>query len=141
MNSLRRRIRIAACLAALPVAGLATELVYTPVNPSFGGNPLNGNWMASSAAAQNLTEDPNQPQPKDQLEQFKDQLQRAVLGRVASSVSGALFDETSRTWIEGTQTFGDFQISVTPFGTNQVQVVITDTVTGSSTSFTVDSQL
>ncbi len=121
--------------------GMANELVYVPVNPSFGGNPNNGNWLSANAGAQNLTKDPNQAGPQNQLEQFKEQLQRAVLGRVASSVSGALFDETNRTWIEGTQTFGDFQISVTPFGTNQVQVVITDITTGSSTSFTVDSQL
>lgn len=122
-------------------AGTANELVYVPVNPSFGGNPNNGNWLSTNASAQNLTEDPNQPAPKNQLEQFKEQLQRAVLGRVASSVSGVLFDEVNRTWVEGTQTFGDFQISVTPFGTNQVEVVITDLVTGSTTSFTVDSQL
>lgn len=120
---------------------MANELVYVPVNPSFGGNPNNGNWLSTNASAQNLTTDPQQPAAKNQLEQFKEQLQRAVLGRVASSVSGALFDEVNRTWIEGTQTFGDFQISVTPFGTNQVEVVITDTVTGSTTSFTVDSQL
>lgn len=120
---------------------MANELVYVPVNPSFGGNPNNGNWLSTNASAQNLTKDPQQPAAKNQLEQFKEQLQRAVLGRVASSVSGALFDEVNRTWVEGTQTFGDFQISVTPFGANQVEVVITDTVSGSTTSFTVDSQL
>ena len=27
----------------------ATELVYTPVNPSFGGNPLNGTWLLNNA--------------------------------------------------------------------------------------------
>jgi len=32
-------------IALLPLVSLglqASELVYTPVNPSFGGNPLNG---------------------------------------------------------------------------------------------------
>ena len=29
----------------------ATELVYTPVNPSFGGNPLNGTWLLNNAQA------------------------------------------------------------------------------------------
>ena len=33
--------------------GQATELVYTPVNPAFGGNPLNGSWMLNNAQAQN----------------------------------------------------------------------------------------
>ena len=27
----------------------ATELVYTPVNPSFGGSPLNGAWLLGNA--------------------------------------------------------------------------------------------
>lgn len=141
MISTRAKQGMLLCLLALAASGAANELVYYPVNPSFGGSPANGSWLSANAAAQNLEKDPNQPKQKDQLEQFKEQLQRAVLGRVASSVSGALFDETNRTWIEGTQTFGDFQISVVPFGASQVQVTITDTTTGSSTSFTVDSQL
>ena len=135
------RAAIAALLALASNGLFATELVYTPVNPSFGGSPSNGTWLAANAAAQNLTKDPNAPEAKNQLEQFKEQLERAVLGRISSSVSGALFDETSRTWIEGTQTFGDFEISVVPVGSDQVTVTITDTVTGGTTSFTVDSQL
>ena len=30
----------------------ATEQVYRPVNPTFGGNPLNGNFLLSTAQAQ-----------------------------------------------------------------------------------------
>ncbi|MBU0583133.1 MAG: curli assembly protein CsgF [Alphaproteobacteria bacterium] len=30
----------------------ASELVYQPTNPSFGGDPLNGNWLLSQATAQ-----------------------------------------------------------------------------------------
>ena len=37
----------------------ATELVYTPVNPSFGGNPLNGTWLLNNAQAQNDHDDPD----------------------------------------------------------------------------------
>ena len=37
----------------------ATELVYTPVNPSFGGSPLNGAWLLGSAQAQNDKKDPD----------------------------------------------------------------------------------
>lgn len=35
------------------------DLVYTPVNPSFGGNPLNGPYLLSNAQAQNGYEDPD----------------------------------------------------------------------------------
>ena len=31
----------------------ATEIIYTPINPSFGGNPLNANMLLSKAQAQN----------------------------------------------------------------------------------------
>lgn len=31
----------------------ANQLVYTPVNPSFGGNPLVASWLLDSARIQN----------------------------------------------------------------------------------------
>jgi curli production assembly/transport component CsgF len=36
--------------AAVPAA--ASEMVYHPVNPTFGGNPLNGSFLLSTAQAQ-----------------------------------------------------------------------------------------
>lgn|SRR4051812_6752828 len=41
-----------ALFAAAPPAASAAELVYRPVNPSFGGDPINGNWLLSQASAQ-----------------------------------------------------------------------------------------
>lgn len=32
--------------------GFASEIVYRPINPSFGGDPINGNWLLSQASAQ-----------------------------------------------------------------------------------------
>ena len=31
----------------------ASQLVYQPINPSFGGNPMNGSMLMSKAQAQN----------------------------------------------------------------------------------------
>lgn len=47
-------LRIIVLSAGLMVgtAAGASELVYTPTNPSLGGNPLNGNWLLSQATAQ-----------------------------------------------------------------------------------------
>lgn len=42
----------AAILSVAPGAALAGQLLYTPVNPSFGGNPLNGSNLLNSAQAQ-----------------------------------------------------------------------------------------
>ena len=41
------------CLSLGPWEVLASELVYCPINPAFGGNPLNYQWLLSSAQAQN----------------------------------------------------------------------------------------
>ncbi|WP_226944972.1 curli assembly protein CsgF, partial [Pseudomonas aeruginosa] len=38
---------------------MATELVYAPVNPSFGGNPLNGTYLLNNATAQDRHKDPD----------------------------------------------------------------------------------
>ncbi|TMP81697.1 curli production assembly protein CsgF, partial [Pseudoalteromonas ruthenica] len=32
---------------------LASELVYTPINPSFGGSPLNASMLLNKAQSQN----------------------------------------------------------------------------------------
>ncbi len=41
----------------LPAVG--SEMVYTPVNPSFGGNPLNGSYLLGNAQAQDDTTAPS----------------------------------------------------------------------------------
>jgi curli production assembly/transport component CsgF len=45
---------IAACtvLAISAAPATASEMVYHPVNPTFGGNPLNGSFLLSTAQAQ-----------------------------------------------------------------------------------------
>lgn len=35
------------------------QLVYTPKNPAFGGDPFHYTWLLNSANAQNKFEDPN----------------------------------------------------------------------------------
>jgi curli production assembly/transport component CsgF len=70
----------------------ATELVYTPVNPSFGGNPLNGTWLLNNAQAQNDYDDPDLPNRTavagtTALERFTSQLQSRLLGQVLDNIS------------------------------------------------------
>ena len=48
-------------LMALSVCASASQLTYTPVNPTFGGNPLNGSYLLSTAQGQgNGTKSGNQ---------------------------------------------------------------------------------
>ena len=43
---------IAALVAIASAPAFASEIVYHPVNPNFGGNPLNGSALLSQAQAQ-----------------------------------------------------------------------------------------
>lgn len=70
----------------------ATELVYTPINPSFGGNPLNGTWLLNNAQAQNDYDDPDlKSRPSvagtSALERFTSQLQSRLLSQLLDNIS------------------------------------------------------
>jgi curli production assembly/transport component CsgF len=70
----------------------ATELVYTPINPSFGGNPLNGTWLLNNAQAQNDFDDPDLKKRTavagtSALERFTSQLQSRLLGQLMDNIA------------------------------------------------------
>lgn len=44
-------------LLAMPLH--AGELIYQPINPSFGGNPLNGSYLLNKAQVQDTHDDPD----------------------------------------------------------------------------------
>ena len=82
----------AALLAACCGQALATELVYTPVNPSFGGNPLNGTWLLNNAQAQNDHDDPSVGSRSafagtSALERFTNQLESRMLSQLLDNVA------------------------------------------------------
>ncbi|MCE1117644.1 MULTISPECIES: curli assembly protein CsgF [Pseudomonas] len=87
--------RVAACLLAAGIGcqALATELVYTPVNPAFGGNPLNGTWLLNNAQAQNDYDDPDLKDRSSAftgtsaLERFTNQLESRMLGQLLDNIS------------------------------------------------------
>lgn len=115
----------------------ASELVHTPVNPSFGGSPLNGNWMLSNAQAQNKRKDPDSVSAysqKSQLEQFNDTLQRTILNRIASAATQSIVDENGNL-VPGTIDTGSFQVSIVDNQDGTITITTTDKNTGSTTSF------
>src|SRR5260370_24839934 len=48
----RESTGVAAVAATATASGVASELVYPPVTPTFGGNQLNGSALLSTAQAQ-----------------------------------------------------------------------------------------
>ncbi|MRI33138.1 curli production assembly protein CsgF [Endozoicomonas sp. OPT23] len=80
----------AALLAVLlPVASAAqaTELVYVPTNPSFGGNPGNGGYLLNNAAASNKHKAPSDDfgfEQESALDRFSSNLQSQLLNDLLS---------------------------------------------------------
>lgn len=125
-------------LAGFASAAWASEMVYTPVNPNFGGSPLNGSNLLSQAQAQNKNKDPDADGQNKQtaLQQFNDSLQRAVLGRIASALTSNIVGPNGKL-IPGTIETTDFVINIVDAGNGSLTVTTTDKVTGLSTSFEV----
>ena len=83
-------------LAAATSAAAASPLLYTPVNPNFGGSPLNGPFLLSEAQANNFryltnpaTENANNPATAAQTaaQSFQSAVTSALLGQVASQIA------------------------------------------------------
>lgn len=118
-------------LAALGSQAGATELVYTPVNPAFGGNPLNGTWLLNNAQAQNDHDDPDL---KDRasafagtsaLERFSNQLESRLLSQLLDNINdgktGSL--STDSFLIDVIDDSGGLSIKVTDRATGEVSII------------------
>lgn len=119
----------------------ASEMVYTPVNPSFGGNPMNGSTLLATANAINTHTDPKlvtnaATAALTPLQQFNNTLQQYVLSRISSSVSGSLFGANGQL-IPGTVQTQDFLINIVSISSTVMQITTTDKKTGQSTMFQI----
>lgn len=112
------------------IAALASELVYTPINPSFGGNPLNAQWLLNSAEAQNRFEE-----EIDLMGEFEEMLNRQVLLRVTRNIITEAFGEED-VFYPGHYEIGNYAIDISTDGV-VITVVMTDMLTGESTTIVV----
>ncbi len=132
---------LACSLLGIVAAANATTLVYQPVNPNFGGNSLNGQNLLNEANAQNKYTDPslsNLTSSQSTLDQFNNELQQAILSRVASSITSSIVGSDG-SLKPGTISTGNFTISITQIAGGNLQVTTTDKTTGASTTFIVSN--
>jgi len=125
-------------LTALLSAGAAgaSELSYAPINPSFGGNPYNGNFLLSQASAQNKfrEERPAASSGSNLLQNFQDTLTRSLLSMLASKIAETSFG-TGSIASDIPYEFNGYSILVHDQG-NAMLVTITDPL-GGSTEMTI----
>ncbi len=112
----------------------AQQLIYTPVNPSFGGYYYNGQTLLSEAQAQNGFTAPSSsynPYSQDPLQNFKNSLNQQILSQLSRQLLTNVFGEAGLT--AGHYELGDYSIDITPGG-DGVHIDIFDTGTGDQTT-------
>jgi curli production assembly/transport component CsgF len=116
-------------LTGFSMLSQATELVYTPVNPNFGGNPLNGPTLLNEAQAQNDYKDPDLKRSTtagtSALERFSQQLQSSLLSQVLTNIrngnSGSL--TTDAFIVNVIDDSGSLSIQITDRATGEISEV------------------
>lgn len=104
------------------------DLVYKPVNPAFGGDTFNYQWLLSSAEAQNkFTDDADSRDQRSDVERFTENLNNQLLSQISRTLFTEQFGEGGLT--EGTYNFGSLFIEIFPSGEGLV-INILDTSTG-----------
>lgn len=112
----------------------AQDLVYEPVNPSFGGNPFNSAHLLAIANAQNDFERPvEEASSQSDLDRFVRSLQSRLLSSLSTQVANAIFGEDAED--EGRIVFGDQTIEFVRT-LDGIQLTITE-ADGSQTVITI----
>lgn len=141
---MKKKIVIAAFTMATlvaPAITLATELVYEPINPSFGGNPLNGSFLLSKANSQNAHTASLSERSYD--ERLQESLERAYINRIVREITDIAFGEQeydedgnpidSIFNQDSIFVSGDFQVELITSNADSIIVNITNLLTGEVT--------
>ncbi|MDP5348105.1 MAG: curli assembly protein CsgF [Paracoccaceae bacterium] len=146
LRRIAARLLLTCSLLALGQGAMAQDLVYTPINPSFGGSPLNSSHLLSIANAQR-TATARDAETNDGLsgsgidtpstsnaDLFVRQLEGRLLSALASQVTDAIFGENPQDG--GIVTFGtttvEFQRTL-----DSIRLVIIDSLDGTVTEIVV----
>jgi len=142
IGSLRRSPRVAllAVCAGLSVPAPATELVYVPTNPVFGGSPLNASGFLNAAQVANKHKEPVAPTPANAkpspLQQFADLLERSILSQLSAAATSGVMGPGGKLQPGSVET-GNFRIEIVDAGGGVLTITTTDKTTGASTSFQI----
>ncbi len=136
-NGVEEMKRICAALLAIGIAvspAKAQDLVYEPINPSFGGNPFNSGHLLGIANAQNDFRDPNARSTSSQADIFARQLQSRLLSALSSQLVDAIFGDNPQE--QGTISFGGQTINFFR-SLDSVTITIRNDDTGEETTIVV----
>lgn len=114
--------------------GMSQQLVYKPINPAFGGDTFNHQWLLAAANAQNSFKDPEATKLKgSQLDQFSESLNRQLLSQLTRSLFNSQLGDGLQ---PGTFNFGSLSLEIYETGEGLV-INILDTSTGEETQIII----
>jgi len=122
------------CFFLFAGQAFASDMVYTPMNPSFGGSYLNSQHLQSLATTQKQFEENTSASEQSESDRFVSMLQSRLYSSLASQVSEAIFGDDAQP--AGTVVFDDQQISFVNTGT-EIQLSVTDFGTGQVTNISI----
>lgn len=113
------------------------KFVYRPVNPNFGGDTFNFQFLLQSAEAQNsfTGNQQNQQNQQSDLERFTQSLNNQLLNQISRGLFANQFGANGQLQ-EGTFNFGSLVVEVFPSADGLV-VDILDTNNGDQTQITI----
>jgi curli production assembly/transport component CsgF len=90
-------LALAMLLGASPA--MAGDLVYRPVNPAFGGSPLNKDFLMGTAESQNLPKRRDQKRQdaiaNDPMIQFQTSLNQRLLSGLADKIVDSIYGQNA----------------------------------------------
>ena len=121
-------------LFSFPV--LSQQLVYRPVNPAFGGDTFNYQWLLSSAQVQNKFEGDGRAGilGSNPLNEFETNLNRQILNQLSREVIDEIFGEGGLQ--DGEFEFGTLKINIAS-QTDGINIDIVNSKDGSKTNIIV----
>ncbi|WP_088346035.1 MULTISPECIES: curli assembly protein CsgF [Rhodomicrobium] len=132
---MRREFILAGVLVLLSCDTSVADLIYRPINPSFGGEPFNSAHLLNLATAQKqFKEHEESSSSQSTSERFIAMLQSRLYSSLAGQVADAIFGEDAQP--SGTIVFDNQQITFINTGT-QIQMTVTDFSTGKVTNITI----
>ncbi|MCA1807374.1 MAG: curli assembly protein CsgF [Actinobacteria bacterium] len=108
----------------------ATEIVYQPINPSFGGNPMNGSFLLQKAQSQNAHTAPDSD--RSFVDRFREALERNIINSLTRRIADGEI-------VEGLYDTGEYTVEVIGQPDGSVIVYITHNETGEQTVITMPS--
>ncbi len=108
----------------------AQQFVYKPINPAFGGDTFNYQWLMSSASAQNQFDEGTNRftglGTGNSLDSFTDSLNRQILNELSRKLFGDKFGDGDLQ--PGTYIFGSIYLEVIQTGQGLlISILNTDT--------------